>query len=319
MELSIIIPVYNAERYIKNCIDSIINETEKDVEIIVINDGSTDSTKDIIKKIAEENKSVKIFNNDNKGVSYSRNYGIRKASGKYILFLDADDYLSREWKKIIKVVTKNEFDYSIIGNVDFPDFLDKKKILFYTIGLTDIEYCFSTPWSKIYRREFLIENNIFFDEKIFNGEDELFNIMTILKANIIKFHKASIYNYRLSKGSLTKKFDKEIFDSDKKFKMELKKILLLFNLKKEEIDDMMEFVEFNSTKMLINRISYINKYSLAKKEYYKIKYYESKYCLGIFDKIVKFLIKNELYFIIYFLYRTKNMVKTLRKEKIIKV
>lgn len=319
MNLSIIIPVYNGERYIENCINSIINNCNENIEIIVINDGSTDSTYDILQKISKENKSLKIFNNNNKGVSYSRNYGIKKATGKYILFLDADDYLSDAWIKIMSVLENDYFDYLLIGNVDFPKKLDKQENLLYTIGLKEIGYYFSTPWSKIYRRDFLIKNNIFFSEKIFNGEDELFNIMTILNANVVKTQKMSIYNYRVSRESLTKRFDEKIFESDLNFKNELKDLLVLFKLKKNIMNDILDFIEYNSIKMLINRISYINKYSLAKIEYHKIKPYKSKYCLGTFNKTIRFFMNHKMYFIVYCIHRSKNVVRTLKKEKIIKI
>lgn len=319
MNLSIIIPVYNGERYIENCINSIINECNENIEIIVINDGSTDSTYDILQKISKENKLLKIFNNKNRGVSYSRNYGIKKATGKYIIFLDADDYLSNDWTKIMDILENDYFDYLLVGNTEFPKELNKQEYLLYTIGLKNIGYYFSTPWSKVYRRDFLIKNNIYFSEKIFNGEDELFNIMTILNANIIKTQKMNIYNYRVSRDSLTKRFDKKIFESDQNFKNELKELLILFRLEKNIMKDIMDFIEYNSIKMLVNRISYINKYSLAKIEYYKIKLYKSKYCLGIFNKTIRFLMNHKFYLIVYCLHRSKNIARTLKKEKIIKI
>ena len=168
MKLSIIIPVFNGEKYIEKCINSVSDKINNDdVEIIVVNDGSTDSTNCKLCKMSKQNNKIKIFNNKNMGVSYSRNYGINKASGKYILFWDADGYLSDNWIEIMNFMSNDEFDYLICGNVDLSNSLNKKLLFMQTIGLNNESgYCFSTPWSKVYRRDFLLKNKIYFSEKI---------------------------------------------------------------------------------------------------------------------------------------------------------
>ena len=90
-DISIIIPIYNAEKYINKCLDSILKQTKKELEIILINDGSTDNTEKIIKTY--QDKRIKYFKNDNHGIGYSRNFGINQSTSKYIMFLDSDDYL----------------------------------------------------------------------------------------------------------------------------------------------------------------------------------------------------------------------------------
>ena len=90
-DISIIVPIYNAEKYISKCLDSIINQTKKELEIILINDGSTDRTEEIIKKY--QDKRIRYFKNKNQGIGKTRNFGIDKAKGKYLLFLDSDDFL----------------------------------------------------------------------------------------------------------------------------------------------------------------------------------------------------------------------------------
>lgn len=321
MKLSIVIPVFNGEKYIEKCINSVSDKINNfDVEIIVVNDGSTDSTKDKLSKMFEKNKKIKIFNNKNRGVSYSRNYGISKASGKYILFLDSDDYLSTNWIELLDFISKEDFDYLICGNIKFSTSLNKKMLFMQTIGLNnETGYCFSTPWSKVYRRDFLLKNKICFSEEIINGEDELFNLKVILHSTKIKTVKINIYNYRLTKSSLTKSFNEKIFESDYKFKKELNELLKISKLSKNEQNDILDFVEYNSFKMLINRVSYVPKYSLAKKLYLKIKVYDSKYCSGIFDKIIKKLYNQKMYFCIYSIYKLKNLIRSLKKEKVIKI
>ncbi len=320
MDLSIIIPVYNGEKYIENCIYSIINKIKDNVEIIVVNDGSTDSTITILKRLSKKNKMLKIFNNKNKGVSFSRNFGIKNASGKYLIFLDADDFLSDDWSKILDVISKEEFDYLLCSNIDLSKSLDKSSLILHTVGLNNnTGYYFSTPWSKVYRRNFLLENNICFSEDIINGEDELFNIKVILIASKIRSEKLSIYNYRISKVSLTKSFNEKIYKSDYKFKEELKKLLEISDLTDDKKNDIIDFIEFNSYKMLINRISYVSKYATAKKLYLKVKVYNSKYCDNMLDKFIQYLHKNKFYFCIFLIYKFKNLIRSLKKEQIIKI
>ena len=90
-DISIIVPIYNAEKYLNKCIDSLVNQTKKELEFILVNDGSTDLSEDIIKSYKD--KRIKYFKNKNQGIGKTRNFGIDKATGKYLMFLDSDDYL----------------------------------------------------------------------------------------------------------------------------------------------------------------------------------------------------------------------------------
>ena len=102
--VSIIIPAYNAEKYIEQCIDSIISQTYKNIEVIIVNDGSTDNTLAICEKYAKEDKRIKIVKKKNEGVSKARNDGIKIATGKYIMFIDSDDYIDDDY---IEIMHKN--------------------------------------------------------------------------------------------------------------------------------------------------------------------------------------------------------------------
>ena len=107
-KISIIIPVYNVEQYIKNCLESVINQTYDNWEIILIDDGSTDNSKAIYENIAIKNDKIKIFKQTNKGVSAARNLGIEKAQGDYIVFLDADDWIEKKFLERMLEVIENE-------------------------------------------------------------------------------------------------------------------------------------------------------------------------------------------------------------------
>ena len=112
--ISIIIPVYNAKEYIKECAKSIVNEITEQMEVIFIDDGSTDNSEDIYNKY-KNIKDVKIIKQRNHGVSYTRNKGIDEAAGKYIMFVDADDYLKKGWSKILLSNIEEEDEYIIFS------------------------------------------------------------------------------------------------------------------------------------------------------------------------------------------------------------
>lgn len=109
--ISVIIPVYNGEKYIKRCINSLINQTYKNIEIIIINDGSKDNSINIIKEISEKDKRIIIIDKENQGVSIARNAGIEKASGDYIMFVDVDDWVKTNMiEQMYKVIKKENVD-----------------------------------------------------------------------------------------------------------------------------------------------------------------------------------------------------------------
>lgn len=223
--LSIIIPVYNAEKYLKECIDSIANEINDSIELIIVDDGSTDSSSDIYGKYDNEN--IKIFKNKNYGVSFSRNYGLKKATGKYVCFVDADDFMTKGWSKIVLDEIKENDNDLILVLKDFPEkILEKNKLLDYTFKIDNTVPWISTPWAKLFKLEHLKEYNIKFKEDVMNGEDMLFNAEVILTADKVSYIDSNIYNYRINPLSVTQTFKSQIFKSDQMF---LKYLKELFN------------------------------------------------------------------------------------------
>lgn len=151
-KISIIVPVFNCEKYIEKCIDSIINQTYSNIEIIVINDGSTDGTLSILEKI--QDKRIRIYNQDNKGVAIARNVGIEKCRTKYLLFVDADDYLEPDAVSILynKMIEK---DYDIVmGNTDTADFgkIELTEEKYNYLFNNKIKY-FMVSWNKLMKKE----------------------------------------------------------------------------------------------------------------------------------------------------------------------
>lgn len=215
-KVSIIVPIYNARDYLNKCIDSIINQTEKDIEIILINDGSTDNSEEVIKSYKD--KRIKYFKNKNQGIGKTRNFGISKATGEYIMFIDSDDYLSKDACKELYIKAKKEdadmvvCDFykdtdGFLEEVILPSFktssLDKNKELLLNINLA--------PWNKIYKTWLIKDNNIKFVENL-KYEDAPFVVDAIrFSKKIAKLDKKLNY-YVIHGNSETTVRDERIFD-----------------------------------------------------------------------------------------------------------
>lgn len=221
-KVSIIVPVYNVEKYLRRCMDSIINQTLEEIEIIAVNDGSTDSSLSVLQEYENKDKRVKIINHMNLGVSYSRNIGIDVSTGKYILFVDSDDWISKDMcEEMYNKALENKSDIIMCSYVrEFDSHskeknfgLDKEKVyekediellnrrLIGPIGdeLTNGEGLDSlgTIWAKLYKSDLIKnDNHRFIDLKeIGSAEDTLFNIVIFKNARKITFLNKSYYHY----------------------------------------------------------------------------------------------------------------------------
>jgi glycosyltransferase EpsH len=223
--LSIIVPVYNCEKYIGRCVDSIINSLYLDIELIIINDGSTDNTKLILDYYRKEDNRIKIINQKNKGISAARNLGLQKASGEYVTFLDADDWIEPDtYKKMLNKMIIEEADLIMCGV--YNEFRNKtKKSLYFEDNIyyvrNDISKYFSeyfidnggVVWNKIYKRDIIVNNDIsFINRKLVLQEDELFNINYFLNINKVVTISDFLIHYRVRKSSITKKKIDNIYE-----------------------------------------------------------------------------------------------------------
>ena len=169
-KISIIVPVYNSEKYLRRCLDSLQNQSFKDIEIIIVNDGSTDNSQQIIDEYCNDRRIV-CYNQKNSGQAAARNFGLHNANGDFILFVDSDDYVELDFcEKMYFTIIKGYdivlSDYYIIDNNGLKKY---NKILEDNEGRLSLnEYLLTTvcPWNKIYRKAFLLENNFSFPEGI---------------------------------------------------------------------------------------------------------------------------------------------------------
>lgn len=214
--ISIIVPIYNSEKYLNKCIDSLINQTEKNIEIILVNDGSTDNSEKIIKEYKD--KRIKYYKNKNQGIGKTRNFGIEQATGSYIMFVDSDDYIEKNAceKMYNKAVNENldvvlcdfykEYDNGNIEEIHTNSF-NNSSLKENPNIITD----YLCPWAKIYDRKMIIDNNIKFVENL-KYEDAPFVIKALCTAKKIGKIDECLNYYLIHDNSETTVRDKKCFD-----------------------------------------------------------------------------------------------------------
>lgn len=220
-KISVIIPIYNSEKYLDYCIASVLVQTYKNLEIICVNDGSTDNSLNILKKYASNDDRIIIINQENYGQSVARNTGLKFATGEWISFIDSDDWIGIEcYQKFIDVLNNRaEFDLYMFNGTVYPE----NNTLSFDIKdwtgenphtFSDCKNPFKGNISannKIYNREFLLKNNLSFSEnKIF--EDQLFIITAQILAKNIYLQNEVFYWYRQHEGSTVHNFGRNAFD-----------------------------------------------------------------------------------------------------------
>lgn len=294
MKLSIVIPVYNAEKYIEECLASILPEMDDDVELLLIDDGSKDSSYRLIKKYKKEN--IRVFHHENHGVSYTRNVGIVEASGDYIQFVDADDRLSQGWKKVVLSECNGIVDVVYYSkNFNQQGGVEKTNIIHGIFGISDSR-CnanMSSPCSKLYRRKFLLQNQIRFDGDLINGEDGIFNLRVILKAEHFVCRKASYYQYRIYMGSSSKKYSDRFYDSNLRYFALAETLLKDNSVEGSEVTRCMSYAVTYSVYLYLFLISSLCDSDQRKEQERKIckgkmnKYMESYPCSRDCNKVVQ--------------------------------
>lgn len=212
-EISIIMPVYNSESFLEATINSVIHQPIKNIELICVDDGSTDSSGKMLDHFKKKDPRIKVYHIGDQGVGRARNVGLENASGKYIMFLDSDDYLSEQATEIaLKIIEEEDADILIYAADIFPKNSERyaevsERFLFerstYLSNELTEKLIFSSSginlyvWNKIYRHSMLIEHNIRFSEELEMLEDRAFMFDTIPYANKIVTISDMLYRYRL--------------------------------------------------------------------------------------------------------------------------
>ena len=216
--VSIIIPVYNTSKYLDECITSAINQTYKNLEIVLVDDGSSDTSLDICKKYLKDNR-VKVIEKKHKGVSYARNEGLKVSTGKYVMFLDSDDYYNNDYvENMYNALTSNKCDVVISG---FCLVYKKRKKIFEYINASKlfkfsdiVEYmintsCFNSASKVLIKKSIIDDNNITFDTSLICFEDYKFSFDVLSNSNRIYYLSNCLYNYRVHHNSSSQKLEEE--------------------------------------------------------------------------------------------------------------
>lgn len=296
-KVSIIIPIFNPGKYFIKCLDSVVNQTLTDIEIICIDDGSTDDSMDILGKYSNNDSRFKIFHQENFGAGPARNKGIDDATGEYIIFLDSDDWIEKDmceklyyhaknldvdlvlfdviWylkdnkKELYQYFNNNEF------NQDYTSFVFDRKFIYDKI----VDASLGVIWSKFYKTSFLKNNNIKFSTyKIYN--DVVFHFKTILVANKIAYYPHVFYHYiKVGQPSLQTSYRWGKYESIWfNVMMEIREFLVEHNLMNEF---KMTFISYSFTSFERKLRGTEKKY---KEEFFaKIKYFYESFDLNIHE------------------------------------
>lgn len=246
VEVSIIVPVYNNEKYLKQCLDSIINQTFKDIEIILVDDGSTDKSASICDEYAKKDNRILIIHSENNGVSNARNIGIDKSQGKFIMFCDSDDWLENDYieshynnmiSKNVDIVHsgiyRNFYKNNILkkneaAGVSSELYIQKSDLHKYLEYILEtMEGPFLTSYAKIYKSDIIKNNNIYFDTKMIFHEDFDFTLRYLQLTESIYISKDIKYYYRAILGNqgLSKRNKANVIYEVSKYHKELNNLI----------------------------------------------------------------------------------------------
>lgn len=242
--ISIIVPAYNVEKYIEKCAMSILCQTYTDIELILVDDGSNDSTPIIVDKLVSIDNRVQVIHKHNGGVSSARNKGIEVSQGQYLVFVDGDDYLAPDYiEYMLSLVRQENADFGLSTDCFVLDSepqisFDVKRIMTSAeatallIGPRVIVGC----WNKIFKRQFVLDNNLSFSTSLFYGEGLTFITDAAQRANKVVVGNRKVYYYRRNNNeSVTTKFNLQNFYNGEKALLLIKENLII----KDKVIDVM--------------------------------------------------------------------------------
>ena len=306
MKVSIIVPVYNVEKYLEKCLDSLVNQTLKEIEIIVVNDGTKDNSQEIIDKYTKKYpKKVKGYIKENGGLSSARNYGLKYAKGDYIAFVDSDDYVELDmYEKMYNKAINNNYDIVVCDFIELDEEGNNKIYKKSNLGYSnnDIKnYLISAPmaWSRLYKKN--IFDKLIFEEGIFY-EDLNLTPLLVLETNNIGFVEEGLYYYLQRFGSIMKQkqFNERLLDI---FKVLQKNYDLLNDKYPKETEYLyithllrtasMRFLNYKDSKKYLTQIN--NEIKTKFPNWRKNKYYKKS---SIKLKIICNLAYNKQYFLL---------------------
>ena len=335
-KVSVIVPVYNAEEFLRRCVDSVLKQTYDNIELILINDGSADKSGVICDTYAEKDCRVRVVHQKNMGVSAARNAGIDLSTGDYLQFVDSDDYVDGNMTDtLVSAIERNSASLVICGYkmIDAANreciqsnYSEKEGLYSFSeiLNIFDdlcLNLVINTTWNKMYQAQIIKENSILFENNLDFGEDLSFNLEVIKKGISFEIISECLYNYIIYNNGNT------LTNKKRENKYEIRKMLFEKQLALYENASQYSYqirnLEFDYSKMLISIdiLQIANNYNLKTyKSYHKkareiradrvlnksINYLEFKTPQ---DLLMNFFIKKEWYFLIYLVAITKQYLK----------
>lgn len=265
-QVSVIVPVYKAETYLRRCVDSILVQTFTDFELLLIDDGSPDRSGEICDEYAQKDNRVKVFHKENGGVSSARNYGIEHANCDWLCFVDSDDYISSTYlddfglrAEVADIYMQgyvNIKDGKIVCTHNFVNCTEHN--LVGTLAYAENNNIINSPGVKLFNRCIVMEHNVRFDERVSYGEDHLFVMNYMQYINTSYYSNLNGYHYVENQtGSLTHKLV-----SAEQYSLYMKELSRLYgNLLTIHIDDSIKLYVAYSKRVYTNVMNYISKCS----------------------------------------------------------
>lgn len=329
--VSIIVPVYNAEKNLSRCLNSILQQSYQRLEIILINDGSADQSGKICSEYAKSDDRIVVLHQANAGPSIARNNGINMATGKYLQFVDADDYLEHDMtEKMIAAIknsqlvicgyksqfTKDDFyeidmSPSLIGKYNKADFLNHFSELYQDGMIPSI-------WNKLYNRQVVVVNRIRFNENINMGEDLLFNLTYFKKCHSIFLIPGTLYHYEISDDtSLSRAFNLRFIERQEMLHQETKHFLVEQNSDSSSNMDLLSSIyavsiinglnnlfHYDSQLTASERKRHIREIIERKSVAQNLPYFKGSKQLSLMRKLIQAQAVNR----IYLFFKLKNMI-----------
>lgn len=279
-KVSVCVPVYNAEKYLKDCLDSLFRQTLKEIEIICVDDGSTDESAKILDDYAKRNKNMKVIHQKNTGLGGARDTGVKNAVGEYIGFVDADDVVDeRMYEELYELAVNNKVE-TVFCNLDlFPkDVKTNKKIWYnaYTGEVTpEFLYRNTQPWNKIFARRLLERTRARF------GKNDSICMLLMVKSRGVFSTDEIMYHYRVGHDSMSNKFNIKEFEDTVEAVVKIRNEVIKDSRLKSEMKEYFDFVVINSIVKVLTVAVLLNDkviYDEYRKKLKKCNYTRNSFC-----------------------------------------
>lgn len=335
--VSVIMPVYNVEQYISQAIESVLNQTYKNFELIVVDDGSPDRSGEIAEAYARKNAAVRVIHKKNGGLSDARNAGTIMATGKYIVFIDSDDYMEANLlESTVCAAEEQKADVVMFGyfieRINAEEEIVEREPIYYPYESTDLKniqidsnlvQMVGYAWNKVYRSQLLKQNNLMFTKGLSVVEDIVFNSAVFTKLQKLIIVDKPLYHYtHRERKTLVNMFHKDVFMLHKVGIASRKKLFEALGIKQNMINEFISLGHLSGIRYCCANLFYYKNELKSKEKYNYIKLMlndqltkqliEKFRCRNKSDLIIKYIVKYRMSSLLFMLYSV-NARKKLKK------